>query len=301
MLRKRTTVTALAVGICCLGVGRAAADGYEGGSVKDAPVAAESYIWDGLYAGVGIGVGSFDHDLDVGAHWKKLKQVKWCDYADKFCSLSYPVNYGKGYDSFGDDDWDVFGTIQLGYDRVLHERFLIGAFTDFDFYHDSEKSYELDLYNWWGKAGSIAGSVELEHMWNVGGRLGILVTPRVLIYGVGGYSQADIELALHKGNLSLSSSEDIDGYFVGGGGEVKLTKNLSLKFEYRWTDLDSLSVSGSGKYTSPWKDSCYGKCEVRYIESVKAHADLDADVHSVRANLVMKFGEPDHVAPAPLK
>lgn len=287
----------------------AQADGIEG-SLKDAPPVAETYVWDGLYVAFGGGAGSFDHNGSINTSktktlekkhctkWVWFYCVEWSDWEEKWSDTKTKSG------TFGDDEWDAFGTIQIGYDRLIHDRFLIGAFADVDIYGDSNNDYSGKL----GHEVSVDGNLELERVWSVGGRLGFLVHPCILIYGVGGYTEAsldgsaDIEFKKHYGHptvLTLKAPDELQGYFVGGGGEIKLTKNIGLKFEYRMADYDSESASAYGSTTSDPFWCGYGKkCRVR--KDFAADADLDAEVHSIRAALVVKFGEPEH-AVEPLK
>ena len=41
----------------------------------------------------------------------------------------------------------------------------------------------------------------------------------------------------------LASVDDLSGYFIGGGAEVKLTDAISIKGEYRYTNLGSENVT----------------------------------------------------------
>jgi len=206
---------------------------------------------------------------------------------------------------FSGDEWDVFGTVQIGYDRLVHQRFLIGAFADFDFYSGSSSSFSGSL----GDLGSVDGSFGLNHVWSVGGRLGYLASPRLLLYGVAGYTQASVDGSVYVQldgvpGLTLAMPDELHGYFVGGGGEFKLRRNLSLKLEYRWSDFGSVSASASGvdigdKVDCVKNPTC-AKCQEQTVANYSAHADFDAGIHSVRANLVYKFGEPER-PPAVLK
>jgi opacity protein-like surface antigen len=241
---------------------KAQADGIPG-SLKDTlPPPPEEYVWDGLYVGVGVGGESFDHNGNItlskkSKYWTSTKDV-----------------------GFGDDDWKVFGTVQVGYDRTFHQRFLIGAFADFDFTPDNNETF-----SGFTKLGCFEGNLNLHDVWNVGGRLGFLVNPRVLVYAAGGYSHADIDGSVtadfsskYKKPTLTIKADDMDGFFVGGGTEVKIRKNVSVKLEYRYTGLGSQSAS------EEWKDFC---------ETFGLKGDLDAHMHSVRASLVLKFGEPE--------
>ncbi len=148
---------------------------------------------------------------------------------------------------------------------------------------------------WDKEIASIDGNIELDHMWSIGGRLGILITPRILLYAVGGYSEASLDGSVdvdfgHGKKLSLAAPDELQGYFLGGGAELKLRKNVSLKFEYRWTQLDGDDASACDSSSISWKKWCK---EYELTKDYNAHADFDADIQSVRAVLVLKFDEPE--------
>lgn len=308
--------------MAALGASAARADGMEG-SLKDAPPVSEEYAWDGLYVGFGGGAGSFDHNGTINTSKLKTTTVK---ESHKVCEkwdikkvwighYWWPVTYCKkwGWETtekswsgnpdtksgtFGDDAWNPFGTVQIGYDRLFHKHLLIGAFADVDIYRDADSSISGKL-----RGVSFDGSLDLDRVWSVGGRLGFLVTPRILLYGVGGYTEAkvdgSVDVAFGKEIVPLDFSDDLKGYFIGGGGEIKLRKNISLKLEYRYADYDGTGGSASGSETyGPYPCGVHKKCKI--TKEYGADGDFDAEIHSVRAALVVKFGahEPEL---APLK
>ena len=245
-------------------------------------------IWSGVYVGVGAGAGSFDYDLS--GHATKPEDDDSYGYSQHIHA--------------SDDDWDIFGTVQIGIDRQIGQRLVIGAFADFDLYTDSGSSFSIP----WDEhlESSLSGNVELDSVWSVGGRIGALVTPRILLYGMSGYTQANLDGNLtffsieHDGDrypetLSVNLPDELHGYFVGAGGEIKLTDNMSLKGEYRYSDFDSVSASVSKKtYVFSEGDYCGcnggGSYEQR---SREVGAELDADLHAVRVTLVYKFASHD--------
>jgi outer membrane immunogenic protein len=275
-----------------------------GGSLKDMPSAAETYLWNGFYVGVGIGAGSFDQSVDVDASKSKTveKRHKECVYEGEFCSYEWgpwkevwSSTKDKSFTS-SDDDWDVFGTLKIGYDRLIHERFLIGAFADVDFYSNSDHTFSEPWVEDYKEIGSIDGSFEIDNVLSAGVRAGLLLTPRILAYAVGGYSRAnvdgDVDVSFKDGTiLRLGGPDDLDGYFVGGGAEIKLRRNVSLQFEYRYTDLDSDSASASHTSVKSWGNDY---CETRVTKTYNAFADFDGDIQSVRAVLVFKLDTPAH-------
>lgn len=77
-----------------------------------------------------------------------------------------------------------------------------------------------------------ANLLKAEQTWEVGGRLGYLLTGNTMLYGKVGYSFADLKIATEK--------FDVNGLVLGGGLEVGISKNLSLTFEYTRTGSDKI-------------------------------------------------------------
>lgn len=94
-------------------------------------------------------------------------------------------------------DSGLVGNVRLGYDQAMG-RFLLGAFAEYGF-------SGLD-----GKDGE----------WSIGGRAGLIVAPRTLLYGLVAYTQADWE------------DVDFSGVTAGAGIEFAAASNLFLGLEY---------------------------------------------------------------------
>ena len=243
--------------------------------------------WSGLYIGLGGGASRVDHSSSVDTNITKQKQEEKCDWdldktkwPWKWVKVCHWKDVGKPHSkhlasSSGDDETKGFGTVQVGYDHLLGHHLLIGAFADVDLYFgDDDDSFDLN------------------HTWNVGGRFGFLVMPNVLLYGVGGYTQAGLDTSIHiPSGPKLDDFDNPKGWFVGGGGEVKLHHGVSLKLEYRWADYGSFSDDGSASTTSAsyWK---YCK-KFRKVTTVNSSADDDLEIQSVRALLVFRLDEPE--------
>jgi outer membrane immunogenic protein len=131
----------------------------------------------------------------------------------------------------------IFGTVALGYDRQFGPGLVAGVFADYDFSDISAEGFDHN------------------YSWSIGGRLGGLITPRTLLYGTAGYTQAEFEDA-------ANDAETFDGYFVGAGIEHMLRENWTLKLEYRYSDYEADDVVA------------------------------DAELHTARVVLSYKFGGP---------
>lgn len=218
----RKAMIAAVAALAGMGTTAHAAD-LGGGSYKDAPVAYETTkTWTGFYIGAGIGAGASVTDLSVNEYGYEYDH-------------GYPTALARGSEGGGElssaelfgldgiGGEGVFGTVQLGYDRQLSSRFVIGAFVDYDF---SDISTEVRLFG--DKA-----EIDLDHMWSAGVRLGWLATPDTMWYALVAYTQGEYDISeLGGGDL------EFNGWSLGAGVETRLGDNWSLKGEYRFTQFD---------------------------------------------------------------
>lgn len=294
MLRQRTIVAGLSLLALAALETRVLADGETSAAPSASP--ASTSRWSGFYLGIGGGAGSVDQTID-GDVYKSKTIEKRHKYSDG------PWQPWKSYElineqaSYGSDEWHGFGTLQIGADHLISDRFLIGAFADIDFYRNADTSFS-ESSKWL----SASGRLDLERVWSVGGRLGVLARPDFLLYAVGGYTQAHIDGASEVDfkwgpTLSGEAPDKLRGYFVGGGGEWLIHDNLSLKLEYRYAKYRDEGISGSASDTYQWAD-CYKEYQV--TKNYAAGADFDTDIQSIRGALVFRIGR-DEPAPAPLK
>lgn len=267
----RLKLFAAALAASALGASHAlAADMHPQGSMKDVPFQAPvEPSWTGFYLGGGIGGAVVDYDGGT---------IGTID--PDGIGVILPIAFG---DDAGSDRGFVFGTAQIGYDRQLHSRFVVGLFADYDWNRDTDVS-TLDVFPLGvGDLLTVDTSVELDNTWTIGGRLGVLATPSTLIYGLVGWTHGDLSLtgvtvtdiADVLDVTAFSASEEIDALTLGIGVETMLKRGLSLKVEYRYTDLDGVGT------TALLDDG---------LAVGTADSDFDADIHSVRAVLTWRPG-----------
>jgi outer membrane immunogenic protein len=85
-------------------------------------------------------------------------------------------------------------------------------------------------------AGGITAATDLNWQGSVRGRLGFLATPAVMLYGMAGVTWADFDISgLTTGSGKLNQT--FFGAQVGGGAEVKLTEQWSLRLDYTYNAL----------------------------------------------------------------
>jgi outer membrane immunogenic protein len=254
-MRKFTLITVAAA----LAASTGAASAADLGGYKDEPMAmpAPMSSWTGIYIGGGIGVGAANHKLNVSAFDEVIT---------------------SNVDGFGGQG--VFGTIQGGVDyQIPGARVVIGGFVDYDW---SNVSTEANL----NVLGTNVAHAELDvdDQWTIGGRLGFLTSPDTLIYGLAGYTEMDAtgSYSLY-GGLGGSKEYSFSGWSVGAGMETRLTGNLFLKGEYRFSQFDKETLFNvNGVYAD------------RRVELLKG--TLEPDLHTVRAVLSYKFNG-NHAAP----
>lgn len=120
--------------------------------------------------------------------------------------------------------------------------FVIGALADYDFM--SLKGFAADA--------SVGGETKESSAWGVGGRFGYLVTPSLLTYINGGYSQTRFDRVDLFSTTLLTPlgffipAHTYRGWFFGGGTEYALTwlpiRGLFLRSEYRYASYQAADV-----------------------------------------------------------
>jgi outer membrane immunogenic protein len=180
-----------------------------------APVAISS--WTGCYVGAGGGYGMFDqrHHTITAA------------------------GFGAGETDTGGKGW--FGTVQVGCDYQFADRWVIGAFGDYDW---SGLKGNLQPTGIIGAGGlGVVGEEKQKDTWAVGGRVGYVVVPRLLAYVSGGYTETRFD-GVSFSNLATGTPAGVSmdaqkykGWFLGSGYEygLDLIPGLYWKTEYRYS------------------------------------------------------------------
>jgi outer membrane immunogenic protein len=243
---------------------------YEG-SIKDAPIAAAPYNWTGLYFGghVGWATGEWDGSLrTAGANPNDV----W-------------DNPNQSYDF---DGW--LGGLQIGFNRQ-HGSIVWGLEADAS-WGDLEGSQSVLT-----KSGSVewVDDFSIDAFGTIRGRLGFLITPRLLIYGTGGLAWAQTSLDHtvwhHEGKAPFdaitgraSTDETHIGWVAGAGGEWMLASNWTVRAEWMRVDLGEAEYHPTGTKYNFTTGAESGSLRSDIIDEV----DLTFDVFRVGVNY--KFG-----------
>ncbi len=132
------------------------------------------------------------------------------------------------------DDGAIYG-VELGYDLAV-SAFRLGVYGGLDGASTRRCSEVFAQVETCARAG---------RSWTAGVRAGVNVTPRILLYAKGGYSNGAINLDyidhVTPAN-SFSASETMDGYHLGAGVQVSLLSNVYAKLEYVRTDYEDYAM-----------------------------------------------------------
>ncbi len=233
-MQRKLTFAALAASAVVLATSAGAADlgsPYRGGSMKDgpAPVAyARPFSWTGLYVGAQVGYG-------------------WGNTTAESGPLA-GFNQTYDYNSTG-----ALGGGHIGY-NWQNQNLVFGIETDI------EAS---------GIGGGGRGSLGFQHDTDINwvgstrGRLGIAYD-RTLFYATAGWAYGDVKIDKGFGSYSDIRS----GWTAGAGVEHAYSDRMTLRLEYRYTDLGTTNASSAA------------------LNSIDKS---DVDFHAIRAGVSFKF------------
>jgi outer membrane immunogenic protein len=214
----------LAVGltIAMAVAGSALADGYEDPKSFKAP---EAPIWSGIYLGAAGGYGQTSTRDDYSEN----------DGGDVFSS-SFNGQSAQG----------GLLRIMLGADRQIRDKFVLGAFIDFDWTDISQsfKATSGGIDN-----GPIDDELTLEWQWSIGGRAGYLFTPTTMLYFLAGFTQAHFKsdgwYDIYNGGdlLPGKSGATFNGFVAGFGMETYIGHGLFVRGEMRYSEFDGQTIN----------------------------------------------------------
>ncbi len=73
-----------------------------------------------------------------------------------------------------------------------------------------------------------------------GGRIGVALAPRVMIYGKAGYTNARVDTRYTNATTTVSDHANAGGYRLGAGAQFNLSNSIYLKGEYRYSNYQKL-------------------------------------------------------------
>jgi outer membrane immunogenic protein len=154
-------------------------------------------------------------------------------------------------------------------------------------------------------AGDIFGSASYRLPWlaTLRGRVGVTVTPRVLLYATGGLAAAEVDSTFSGGLVgggplaTVTSNPLKVGFAVGGGVEGALDNNWSAKLEALWVDLGSYDTAFNG-VTNTTVTNALSTPQVGFNTVTTTTTTTSGSFHThvtdliVRVGLNYRFGAP---------
>ena len=255
----KTLLAASLTGLALLSGSALAADLPPAPMYKAPPVVAPAYSWTGCYINGGFGYGVSNTD-----HWDET-----------FPGL-VPTT---GRNTSGARGW--LGIAGAGCDFEVPfaglGNWVVGAFGDYSFMNIHEPMQEVLLLG--------QGDAKQSNAWAVGGRIGYVVTPNLLAYSNGGYTQSHFnQINLQTVGVGpvvgFNPAHTYNGWFVGGGTEYALNfswlpiTGLFWRNEYRFssfnkTDLPLLlagtgAPTGFGTHMQPYEQAVLSELVWRF-------------------------------------
>ncbi len=218
------------VALAALAAGPAIAADMPAPAYKAAPPPASPiYNWTGFYVGGGFGFGLWNADT-TAVNTATLAPI-----------TNNTTNGGKGW----------LGMVTAGYDYQFGEHIVAGVFGEYD---PSSIRGTLGTPVATGIFSVLSGTEKQTSSWYVGGRIGWLVTPTLLTYWTGGYTQARFD-GVNINNLpavpGAIPANTYNGWFLGGGLEYQVTflpiRGLYVRTEYTYANYNNatLAISNS--------------------------------------------------------
>jgi outer membrane immunogenic protein len=184
-----------------------------------APPMAPVTNWTGCYLAGGAGYGMWNQDSN------------WETNPGHVALYHTTTAGGRGW----------FGTVGGGCDLQVSSRWVVGIFGDFDF---GNIKGTHNNGTWWGDE-------KERSAWSVGGRFGYLITPEVLTYFSGGFTEARFSrVDVFGTSLPVTAvgnflpATTYSGWFLGGGYEYNLgwLPGLFWRTEYRYARYDDKHI-----------------------------------------------------------
>jgi outer membrane immunogenic protein len=243
-----TTFKSVATGVALAGATAllpplASAEGLPDRGYRIAPPA--GVTWSGFYVGV-----------NAGYAWGDADSRSKLACPDEFCAYTNPdsLAFIGGLGS-GDVSGDGFtGGVQAGY-NWQRGNIVFGIEADFNAL-DVEGTLFVDgvVPGGAGQRAEVTTTLSADWLLTVRARLGVTLSPTVLLYATGGLAIAEVEVANKfldnavdvgggANNEGASSNSDVlTGWTVGGGLEWAIDRNWSIRGEYLYVDLGSVST-----------------------------------------------------------
>src|SRR5215475_8599118 len=182
-------------------------------------------VWTGFYVGAAFGAGGTVNKLDSSA-----------------------PGFSTTFDGAGGSG--VLGSVYGGFDYQVSPRGLLGLLAELT-YSGFQGSASAQVPGANANVNSNTG-----FGWAALARAGVLASPATLLYLVGGYTGRNLHsdgFATAGGAAaSFSNDQTVNGWTIGPGFETMLSRNVSAKLEYRYSQYGRTMLAGTGIGLTPY-------------------------------------------------
>lgn len=152
------------------------------------------------------------------------------------------VEYDDGEDSFSDDGHDTGFALggEVGYDFAIGTSVVAGPYAGVEWATTKECS---EVY------GDDKACLKLGRNFTLGGRIGAVVSPTILLYAKGGYSNGQLKATYEDfldSDFNYSDKENRDGFHFGLGGEMAVGSTGYVRAEYVRTNYNDYDNTEDG-------------------------------------------------------
>ena len=197
--------------------------------------------------------------------------------------LGTEINYtkardiGKEYDL--DGTWNLWKQdikpegmgigFKIGNNWIMNDRFLLGIEANYKKNNARDTVFQYKVSD--GELCLDGGNdctfkTKLDQSLSFIGKAGYLLNEKTVIYALGGYTTARLERKVYDGwdqRRWMDYNKWQDGWTLGGGFEYMLIDSLSLKTEYRFTDLGKYRYY-TPAYEGQYEDQKYNQKEINF-------------------------------------
>lgn len=159
-------------------------------------------------------------------------------YAGAIAGLDHVVASGGG----GTKDGVVYGGV-VGVDSTIGSNTILGVEAEIDGSTTSVSQTSLLVPNDFAK-------ISIGRDLYIGVRAGVKVSPKLLAYVKGGYTNARLKATYRSGGTTTTDGQNFDGYRLGAGVETAVGR-ARLRLEYRFSNYNDLRINGVATGVSP--------------------------------------------------
>ena len=225
--------------------------------------AAPIFSWTGFYVGANGGYGWHDPTVTFTGGDELATLFTCLHFGIGTCPPPVSFNIRGG-----------LGGLQAGYNRQLNRNVVLGVETDFDWSRIRGMGTSNFFNLFLSQGNNFIASEKVDWFGTVRGRLGFLLTDRLLAYGTGGFAYGGVKqnvvlntpanfvrvdpqfafacnASVSTECFSGSSSRTAAGWTAGGGLEYAAWNNVSLRAEYLYINLGKNTVNAVDVFRVP--------------------------------------------------